>query len=40
MNKIRILWRLTDSFHAINLVPSVTVNPNDADASVSQNSQF
>ena len=40
INKIRSLWRLTDSFHAPNLASSVTVSPNDADTSVSQNLEF
>ena len=40
INKIRSLWRLTGSFHATNLAPSVRVSPNDTDTSVSQNSQF
>ena len=40
INKIRSLWRLTDSFHAPNLASSVTVSPNDTGTSVSQNSQF
>ena len=40
INKFRSLWRLTDSFHAPNLASSVTVTSNDADTSVSQNSQF
>ena len=40
INKIKNLWRLTDSFHALNLASPVTVNPNEADTSVSQNSQL
>ena len=40
INKIRSLWRLTGSFHATNLVPSVTVSPNETDTSDSQNSRF
>ena len=34
------MWRLIDSIHATDLVSSVTVSPNDADTSVSQNLQF
>ena len=40
INEIRRLWQLTDSFHAPHLPSSVTVSPNDAHASFSQNSQF
>ena len=40
INKIRSLRRLTGSFHATNLVLSVTVSPNETDTSVSQNSQL
>ena len=37
---IKLFMTVTDSFHATNLVSSVTVCPNDANTSVSQNSQF
>ena len=40
INKIRSLWRSTNCFHVPNLASSVAVSPNDADTSVSQNSQF
>ena len=40
INKVRRLWRLINSFHATNLISSVTVSPNDADTSDSQNLQF
>ena len=37
---IKLFMTVTDSFHATNLVSSVTVCTNDANTSVSQNSQF
>ena len=40
INKIISFWWLIDRFYAQNLALSVTVSPNDADTSVSQNSQF
>ena len=40
INKIISFWWLIDRFYAQNLALSVTVSPNDADASFSQNSQF
>ena len=40
INKIKSLWRLTDSFHALHLTSSVTVSSNDEGTSVSQNFTF